>query len=305
MIRLKKIFAFIIYLCSIGSWFYNFLVKFVLLRLKFKGYDISVLKANGEYKNKFLGKRVFIIGNGPSLKNLDFSVLANEYVATCNCIMIHPKFKELKSNFYFHVDLNGFGLLQNVGGSDGKKSINMMKSLEDTYVECLFVPLIAKDVVEKNAINRHLKVRYIQPYGRGWLFKGVKDIDLTSVTPGYANVVPFMIETMLYMGFSEIYLLGCDFTIIKGVIDIALNKPLGNIHVYDEPDNGQEEGLKNVLRYRGLKDVIKETYEIMDDYKFLYEYSKLKRVKLYNLSEQTLIDSIPRMNLKDLKFDVK
>ena len=38
----------------------------------------------------------------------------------------------------------------------------------------------------------------------------------------------------------------------------------------------------------------------MDDYKFLYEYSKLKRVKLYNLSEQTLIDSIPRMKLGDV-----
>ena len=43
---------------------------------------VAVLKQNAKFQNAYPGKRCFIFGNGPSLKNVDFSLFRDEYTFT-------------------------------------------------------------------------------------------------------------------------------------------------------------------------------------------------------------------------------
>ena len=52
------------------------------------------------YKNKFKGKRCFIIGGGPSLKSMDLSVLNNEYTMITNQGFKLNKLGLQKATFY-------------------------------------------------------------------------------------------------------------------------------------------------------------------------------------------------------------
>ena len=40
------------------------------------------------YKNKFAGERCFVVGNGPSLNNMDMSKLSDEYTFGMNRIFL-------------------------------------------------------------------------------------------------------------------------------------------------------------------------------------------------------------------------
>ena len=72
--------------------------------------EVSQLNRNKVFKNQFKGKRCFILGNGPSLNNVNFSDLKDEYVFCVNQINRRPDFKELHSNFHFWADPNFFDI---------------------------------------------------------------------------------------------------------------------------------------------------------------------------------------------------
>ena len=57
-------------------------------------------KQISKYRDKYKGKRCFVVGNGPSLNEQDLSLLAEEYVFTVNELMRHERFSLLKSNFH-------------------------------------------------------------------------------------------------------------------------------------------------------------------------------------------------------------
>lgn len=44
------------------------------------------IKNNAKFHNMHLGERCFVLGNGPSLKDVNFSLLKDEFVFTCNRI---------------------------------------------------------------------------------------------------------------------------------------------------------------------------------------------------------------------------
>src|SRR5690349_18838408 len=50
----------------------------------------SLLKRNEVFRNLHKGRRCFIIGNGPSIKDQDLSPLANEITLVTNSFHVHP-----------------------------------------------------------------------------------------------------------------------------------------------------------------------------------------------------------------------
>ena len=58
------------------------------------------LRKNIEYKDKYKGKRCFIIGNGPSLKKHDLTLLKDEFVLTVNSMTITKEFDLITTDFH-------------------------------------------------------------------------------------------------------------------------------------------------------------------------------------------------------------
>ena len=68
------------------------------------------LEKTKKLQNSFSGKRCIIIGNGPSLKKVDFSLLSNEYTFGLNRVYII--IKKIGFSTTFIVSINRFVLEQ-------------------------------------------------------------------------------------------------------------------------------------------------------------------------------------------------
>lgn len=64
-------------------------VKIQRIRLRNPEY-FEMAKENSAFRNIHNGERCFILGNGPSIKFVDFSQLENEYVFTVNQMPRNP-----------------------------------------------------------------------------------------------------------------------------------------------------------------------------------------------------------------------
>ena len=62
-----------------------------LLGLAWDAVANSRITANRALKDRHVGKRCFVIGNGPSLARTDLAPLANEYTIGANSFYRHPQ----------------------------------------------------------------------------------------------------------------------------------------------------------------------------------------------------------------------
>lgn len=76
----------------------------IISRIRLSSDDVAIIKKNLELKNMYVGKRCFVLGNGPSLDTEDLTQLKAEYVFTVNQCMRRKDFKKIKTNFHFWAD---------------------------------------------------------------------------------------------------------------------------------------------------------------------------------------------------------
>ena len=79
------------------------------IQLFFSGINIIIMKlrmnkAISAYRNTYFGKRIFIIGNGPSLNDIDMTRLQNEYTFSFNRAYIAYKDWKFIPSFYSCID---------------------------------------------------------------------------------------------------------------------------------------------------------------------------------------------------------
>lgn len=260
----------------------------------------QILARNTEFKDIHRGKRCFVLGNGPSLNDIDFKLLENEIVFTVNRLNLHPNFEKLKSNYHVIIDLGAFKPVRWQGNRGFTKyAMDQMRALRSQKDLIVFMPLAAKDIIEKEKLDRILDIRYLGFMERKFI-DGFKTNDMTRIFPKFDAVVPSAVLCATYMGFKEIYLLGCDETIIKDEIHVALGEKCTNTHAYTESD----ERYRNMYIYEnkdsGIEHLIEMEMEKLKSFRELYKWCRKNKIKLFNLSSTTLIESIPRRNFKDI-----
>ncbi len=253
------------------------------------------LNKNKRFYNIHQGHRCFILGNGPSLKDIDLSLLANEYTFTVNQISRNPHFKELKTNYHFYTDADFFEIDEN--NPEDMEFLDAIKKLntEDNQ-PTVFFNISGMSFAKKYGLDKHLDLHYI--YGRLNFLENFKRIDYSKFVPGFSTVVQFCITMAIYMGFSEIYLLGCDNTGIITVIQTMLDNQVDN-YAYEVSANEQKR-MKKVASKHNLYDYACGYSYILKDYILLYSYCQKRGIKLLNCTEQSAIDAIPKVRLSDV-----
>ena len=144
--------------------------------------DYELLQQNKRFEKSHKGKRCFILGNGPSLKEVDFSLLGEEVVFTVNQLARNEKFDLLKSNYHFWADPSFFTEQDN--NLCSLEILDMMKRVnsEDNFPECFF-PIEFRKFVEKNGLKKILNVNYFAT--RLVLYENYeKKFDFTKFVPG-------------------------------------------------------------------------------------------------------------------------
>ncbi len=153
-----------------------------------------------------LGKRVFLVGNGPSLNNMNLDLLENEYSIAMNRIeLLYSKTKWRPTHYVF----TSSNCQDATWGDKWSKSILNAANEEKT------TPIIwrrFKDAIERNGKGKlPEKTIYLDsisefPCGDDRQFSNNAEerIDKSGTTMNVA------LQLAYYMNFDEVYVIGCD-----------------------------------------------------------------------------------------------
>jgi hypothetical protein len=140
-----------------------------------------------KYHNLHAGKRCFVIGNGPSLKQTDMSLLKNEFTIGTN--RIYMNFDAMGFETTYHVCVNELVVEQCA------KDIATLKMPK-------FIGWHARDLIDFTPDTQFL-----------WTRSGLRSWFFTDLTEGCwegSTVTMVSLQLAYYMGFSEVILIGVD-----------------------------------------------------------------------------------------------
>lgn len=251
-------------------------------------------KKNEELRDKHKGQRCFILGNGPSIKEQDLSLLADEVVFVVNGFYKYEKYYDAKPDYYVIVDPACF---QEGIGMQLLSGIECIREYE--HIPALFVPYEVRNVVRNDyQWERWANLYYIDvtmSFEDGY----TKEWDITKPVMGVQCVVQTAALLATYMGFKEIYLLGIEQTDIIASIERYRNK-YSNPYAYEQT----EEELKNIgpqiVNLEPLESMLKGYTNIFHLYKEVYLYCQKQGADLYNCTPASLVDSIPKKEYESL-----
>ncbi len=261
---------------------------------KMKSEYYAQLNAGRVFKDIHTGKRCFILGNGPSLNDMHAELIAGEYVFAVNTIYKWEQFDKLAVNYYVIADPAFYG--KNSMGDkayDREFLLSNCKKIHSFGIP-VFFPLDASNYMKSN--NFQKDTFYFYP---AFDFGEMRKIDITMEFPIFRTVVQYALCIAIYMGFSEIYLLGCDTsTILPSFQHLLGESAETSLHAYK--DKVGESYLNRVTDYYGMEHLLYQQYEMFKAYRQIFEYCSQRGILLKNLSTRTALDMIPRDSVENI-----
>lgn len=225
-----------------------------------------------ELHNKYAGKRCFIICNGPSLKAEDLEKICknNEYSFASNKIdKIFPQTK-WRPSFYTVVDETYQYSL-----------VNAMNKIPADIKFFRKTSYCATRKVKGNVI-------WLNANGDRALLDNPKfSDDIEDVVYTIATVTYVMIEIAVYMGFRELYIIGCDnsYGLEKKKDGTIINTGTESYFAGSSPNDNK---------------VVGATWEMNIAYEFARKYADTHGIKIYNATRGGHLEAFERVNFDSL-----
>lgn len=174
-------------------------------------YQSVAFSGIAELQGRHRGERCFIIGNGPSLADVDLAALTDETTFVTNWFANHPFADALAPNYYCICSHELFGGWRNEipeFNSDLRQRIEDLAHSTTMVLPYRFMPYVETGGLFTTHDRRYLlfdrpKIGIDQAH----------DVELDLSRPlhdGYTVIITFCLTLAKWMGFSEIYLLGVD-----------------------------------------------------------------------------------------------
>lgn len=254
----------------------------------------QLLEVNKEFEGKYKGKRCFVLGNGPSLNEVDFSKLENEVVFTVNQIARKNGYEKLNIDFHFWADPFFFRLDPDLP-EDKELLEQMLKVRTEGNNPICFFPVEQYEFIKKY-IGDRLNTRFFFPkYAIKNRMK--KDIKFDKVLPSFYTVVQYAITLAVYMGFEEIYLLGCETSNIMTSLNTRLNVFSSDSYSYTLTEN-EKKRMKKINEMTSVREDLYNNLCVIEDYYYLKEFCSERGIKLFNCTPGGLLDEIERRRLE-------
>ena len=257
-----------------------------------------ILCYNKSFKKMYMGRRCFILGNGPSLNLYDLSVLKNEVVFCVNEFVRYNELEKIVPDYYLLADPKFFDLDENNVGD--KELLDKFHYFFSGHTSTrVFTPLDAIHSIEKYG---WLEQACFFKQGKASTLSNFRMIAFTRVIPEMQAVVQYAILLAVYMGFNEIYLIGTDQTNILGNIKAYIDNEEASEYAF-ELDEKQKKWKNQKLTYYSLTQTLKGYARIFELYELLGFFCWENQIKLYNCSPTTLIQGIPKYDFHNIVFD--
>lgn len=190
------------------------------LRNNFNFFLQSYLKKINTFHNIHKNKKCYIFGDGYSIKYFDLKNFSNYISFTCGKMYLHKDFSKLKNKYIVSCDpfwLTPFFLtLKNKYGDDPHSKENKFLKYEPLTSN------LKKFILKNNDINFFIDLSNLpftyKNHNITHLSNGAKNNKFNSLFSSlncdnyFGQTLPTSIILAIYMGFSDIYLVGCDYT---------------------------------------------------------------------------------------------
>lgn len=254
------------------SLYYRFyLAPFSYLRLCLNGKQRESLRTLCELKDKYKGKRCFVLGNGPSLTKEDVEKLRNEVTFASNRIYKMFAVTDWRPTYFGMID----------EGVAKKEDCVELSKLDCAVKFYLSEGYWAFKKISGNSCYIH------SWWQRKYLKKPGFSLDLCKGIYSIATVTYVLIQIAVWMGFTEIYLLGCD-----NSYRVERNKD-GSIVTHNE--------RKSYFGNQGkLETNVGSSWECNIAYEYAEKFSREHDFRIYNATRGGMLESFERKNLDEV-----
>jgi len=164
--------------------------------------------SGNDLKNKHKGERAFFVGNGPSLSNTPLQKLNNEWTFATNKINKIYSSTEWRPDYYTYFHTKKY--------LDETEQSLILQNIEENVI--CFVPDVFIDDVPENDLVHFLKTEFRKDHRIECLRHPDVPVDAHNLWSDniknkiyfYNNSIYPIFQIVHYMGFDELYLIGCD-----------------------------------------------------------------------------------------------
>lgn len=253
---------------------------FKILDLLYIDHD---LKRNKKLKGKFQNKRIFILGSGPSIKKYNLELLKDEYVMTQNSFHMHEKIKLIKPDFHCLIPYYQ-------SEKEEHKWVEWIEEMKIVMPETkYFIGKNTKKLIEKYH-NDLLKQTYFFKSNYNVLTLNKAKFDLTKNIMAIPTVITLCLLSAIYLGFSEIILLGFDLDQICKGQDPNFGRFYGKSKITDTDKEREIEKNQAVITAEGWYNRWLMNKQLI----LIRELSDKINVKIINGNDSGLIDCYTR-----------
>ena len=229
------------------------------------------LAENIKFKNCATKERCFVIGNGPSLTIEDLEVLRSNNEISFASNKIYQLFDETswRPSYFATCDSTLY-----------KNNRSIINALD--LVKFFPLDIVNSEDIEAGRFFSFSRVPF-QLFRKRPHFQP----DMTKRLSEGGTVTYFLLQIAVYMGFKEIYLLGCDFNFSYG-IDV-------NGNFFENPD------VKNHFKDDGkAMDTMPNLQRNLWAYQSAQDYSKSHGIKIYNATRGGILEVFDRVDFDSL-----
>jgi len=255
-----------------------FKLKSTIISFRFR----NDLKQNKKIQNIHKDESYcFIIGAGPSLKNIDTSKLENEIILGMNAVYLNESVRKVPKKYWIIIDYFFMHPLP----------IDAIKAIEDGVGEAVyFLPVQAKAICKKYNLFQNKKVYYFFFSDFASDYRKITDeqLDLSSVILKPRGSTETAIICAYYLGFKKIYLLGVD-------SDWFAHKSADGNHFYVETSNKHsiDDKITDWIDHTKMESKLFYGYVLYKSYRLLWLSLRSRGIEVYNASGGGLLDVFP------------
>lgn len=247
------------------------------------------IKMDKSLKGIFKGKRGIAIGNGPSLTKNVLEKIKNEYTFATNYAYQMVGIGEWKPTAYL---LNDTVMIEELM----KKKNILLSSIFSKYIFVNQYSLLNNGFLNLVNINDEFKKNGLI-YGKNTFLYHTKryrknenyfiENDMDNALLDLETTMHPMLQIMIYLGFSNIYMVGMDY----------------NFNAVELQDGSIWEKESSIKNHSSLQKDVSGAYAIYHmtkGFEVINEFAKKNNVKIYNATNNTKLDVFEKVNFNEI-----
>jgi len=253
----------------------------------------QIFARNEKFHNIHKGERCFILATGPSINNQNLMPLKNEKCIAVGGFFLHKDVREISPMYHveapshepFHMEASKMCF----EGYRDHYSEKTTIFLGHRPYEYSYFNFLQQNPEFKND-NIHF-LNYTGPALDEHNYKNPDIWDITKPLFGCGTVVYCAIQLAVYMGFKEIYLLGCDHDYLNDIFRVT------NHHFYKE-----EDGVSDVQHLSAFTTErwLEVYYFRWKQYRLMNEFLQSNSIYIFNATDGGMLDVFPRVKFEEI-----